>query len=130
MLKLIKRETALYWLIYLLLVALSASAIMEGVLMVQNTTIILFGLLWLWTGVAALVGLNPPLLRLPTLRTLRLCALLCVALGAVWIGMSLTALSNQALPMVAVSAPFAVALIVLMMRDKGSEEDTAEQEKK
>ena len=128
MLNLIKRETALYWLIYLLLVALSASAIMEGVLMVRNTTILLFGLLWLWTGVAALVGLNPPLLRLPTLRTLR--ALLCVALGAVWIGMSLTALSNQALPMVAVSAPFAIALIVLRMRDKGSEENTAEQEKK
>ncbi len=120
MLNLIKRETALYWLFYLLFALLCCGGILEGVLPARNSAMLLLSILWAWTGLSALVGLDPPLMRrlrpAHLRRPYRLCALLYLALGAVWCGVSFTGLSTRALPVIAVTLPFAAALIALSRR--------------
>ena len=118
MLNLIKRETALYWLFYLLFAVLGYTAMLEGVLVVQSPAVFLLSLLWAWTGVAAILKLEPPLLRVPAPGIRLICALLYIALGLVWAALSFTGLAGQAALLVGVTVPFAVVLAILMVRGR------------
>lgn len=113
------RKKWTYWGVYFILIVGGAVMSVFKILLIMNTAVFLLGLMWVWNGFSLLLKVNPYYAQQYGRKSqLGVAAAFCV-LGVVWIGISFTALSNRALPMIFVSVPFIIILILIRICNKG-----------
>ena len=105
-------EKIVYQMGWIALTVGGAAASIFRVLPIENTTVFLLGLFWVWNGVFALLGIPYPMTKAACMAERRIWGASGLAMGAVWIGMSLTPLADQLWPMAAASVPFLLADIL------------------
>ena len=98
----------IYWIGYLLLLAVGVWLSASKILSICNTTIFLLGLYWLWNAITLYLGWNPAFAQKYPRRALLGFAAAFAGLGIAWIAISFFTLSNEALPMILVSLPFLI----------------------
>lgn len=108
----------IYWSIYTLLMLSGIVLKTANVLPIKATTIFLFGLMWIWTGVSLACGLNPYYAQNYARNSQLVFAVTSLGLGVTWFIISLTDLSAQAIPMILVSTPFLVPNLIMFLRSK------------
>ncbi len=108
----------IYWIVYILLLLGGMAAKIWNILPIKTTSIFLFGLMWLWTGISLAYGANPYYAQKYERRSQLVFAMSSVGLGIGWTLISLTSLSAQAIPMVLISAPFVFLDMIMFCRNK------------
>ena len=101
-----KPKQAIYWLGYFVILLAGMYLSRYQIISVQNTSIFLFGLMWIWTGSTVIFHVNPYYAQNYTRKYQLIIALSCLGLGVSWVIISLNKLSNQGIPILLISAPF------------------------
>ncbi|MCI8423223.1 MAG: hypothetical protein HFF50_06805 [Lawsonibacter sp.] len=112
-------KRAVYWLGYAVLLAGGIFASWKRLLPVQNTYIFLMGLIWLWSGF--LMAFNFSEYGDHYKRSVackRIHGVIFLAMGGVWIPLSLTPLAHRGMPVFLASVPFLLLLCVTAHLDK------------
>ncbi len=103
-----RKKKVIYWLGYLTLIVIGIVAKVKGLLPIVNTTIFLFGLMWVWVGVTVLCKINPHYAQKHARKWQIAYAVGDLGLGVSWVALSLTEFSQRGLPVALVSLPFIV----------------------
>ena len=111
-------KKCIYWIGYLLLLAVGVWPSASRILPVCNTAIFLLGLYWLWNGITLYLRCNPASEQKYPRRAQLGFAAASAGLGITWIAISFFALSNEALPMILVSLPFVICMGWLRAKQK------------
>lgn len=111
-------KKTIYWCVYVLLLLSSIYIKISNILPVKSTTIFLFGLMWIWTGLSLICRINPYYAQKYERRHQFLFAISSVGMGISWNIISLTHLSNQAIPMILISSPFLISDLIIFLRYK------------
>ena len=111
-------KKVIYWCVYVILLLSGICIKISNIIPVKNTTIFLFGLMWIWTGLSLICRINPYYAQKYERRYQFLFAVFSVGIGISWNIISLTYLSNQAIPMILISMPFLIADFILFLRYK------------
>ena len=106
----------LYWSVYLFLMLIGILLRRYHILPIKNTSIFLLGLMWIWTGLSLFGSINPYFAQKYGRKQQLVFAAASVGLGVAWSIVSLSPLSNQALPMAIISLPFLIADFILFLR--------------
>lgn len=101
-----RKKKVIYWVGYLMLMALGVVVRMKGLLPIVNTTIFLFGLMWIWVGITVLCKSNPHFAQKHARKWQIVYALSSLGLGVAWVILSMTVSSQRGLPVAMVSLPF------------------------
>ena len=84
----------------------------------QKHDYFLFGLMWIWTGLSLICRINPYYAQKYERRHQFLFDISSVGMGISWNIISLTHLSNQAIPMILISSPFLISDLIIFLRYK------------
>ncbi len=98
----------IYWIGYLLLLAVGIWLSASKILSISNTAIFLLGLYWIWNAITLYLRWNPAFAQKYPRRAQLGFAAASAGLGIAWVAISFFALSNEALPMILVSLPFVI----------------------
>lgn len=112
-------EKIVYHMGWIALTVGGAAASIFRVLPIENTTVFLLGLFWVWNGVFALLGIPYPMTKTVCMAERRVWGTSGLTMGAVWTGMALTPLADQFWPMAAASTPFILVDILAKVYFKG-----------
>lgn len=99
------RKKIVYWCIYFILL-IGGMVVSFKVLLLENTTIFLLGLIWIWTGTSLILKQNPYYGQKYSRKYQILLSISAIGLGIVWSIISFISLSNETVPMIFVSLPF------------------------
>ena len=108
----------IYWIGYLLLIAIGVWLSASKILPICNTLIFLLGLYWIWNAITLYLRWNPAFAQKYPRRAQLGFAAASVGLGIAWIAISFFPLSNEALPMILVSLPFVICMGWLRAKQK------------
>lgn len=103
------RKHILYWLGYLLLLGGGIAAVWTRLIPMQNTTTFLMALFFLWNGCLLLLNQNP-IFHVEPKRYMVICAVSMLALGLVWIPVSMHPQANQGWLQVVTGIPVLLVL--------------------
>jgi hypothetical protein len=112
----------IYWVIYMVLFIGGLALSRFRVLPVVNTTIFLFGFMWIWNGVSLLLCVNPYYGQKYGRTAQIVFSLADIGLGITWFILSQTQLSQQGLPVLLVSFPFVAIDGFLFFRHRRKQE--------
>lgn len=98
----------IYWSVYIVLLLGGLYLKIKNAISVENTTIFLFGLMWIWMSVSLLFQINPYYTQKYERKHQVLFAISSLGMGISWSIVSLTQFSNQAMPMILISIPFLI----------------------
>lgn len=112
----------IYWVGYAGLVLIGVVVSWFQILPVNNTVVLMLGIMQFWDGLTLLLKLNDHLGKKYNRASQEIISYLSMGLGAVWCSISLTPLSNRFVPMVLVSAPFVAGFFAVYLHHKKDNE--------
>lgn len=115
-----KKKKWIYWGVYSILMAIGIVLSVFRILPVKNAVIFFFGLMWGWMGLSLLVKVNPYEIQKYGRKGQLGVEVAAIGLGVAWVVISCTELSQQALPMIYVSAPFIIIDTLIFLCNKRS----------
>lgn len=101
-----RRKKLIYWSVHLILLAGGIAVSIFRILPLQNSTIFLLGSFWVWTGLSAILNVNPMYAQQYDRRHQLLQAASSVGMGIAWVVLACFPGSKQALPVLLASTPF------------------------
>lgn len=114
------RKHIIFWSILVLLVlgAYWALILYDPRHMIQGRTTFLFGLTWIWNGIALLCHVNPLFAQEWERKHQIINAVNVACMGAAWVLLSFLGFADEILPITIVSLPFLVIEYVISRREK------------
>lgn len=111
-------KKAIYISIYILLILGGIALKLTNSLPIKTTAIFLLGLGWIWIGISLACGLNPYYAQKYARNSQLVFAITSLGLGVAWSIISCTDLSTKAIPMILVSTPFVISVLIMVLRSK------------